>query len=271
MPALTQALAVVRPWLGAERPVAAIVLGSGLGGLTGVLTESRRLGYDAVPGFALPDVPGHAGELVVGRLVGRPVLCQAGRFHAYEGHAASAVGLPIRLFSALGIDTLIVTNAAGGIRRTFRPGTLMLLADHVNLTFRNPLIGPVVPGEERFPDMSAPYDAALRAQAHLVARRLGHELVDGVYAGVLGPSYETPAEIRMLERLGADAVGMSTVQEVVVARARGMRCLGLSVITNLASGISATRLSHEEVMAEGRAAGGRVQGIVAGLVAGLSA
>ncbi len=269
MSALADALAVLRPWLGEARPVAALVLGSGLGGLAARLEDARRLDYAAIPGFARPGVPGHAGELLVGRLGRQVVLCQAGRFHAYEGHSGAAVGLPVRAFAELGIGTLLLTNAAGGIRRSFRPPTLMLLADHLNLTFRTPLSGPVLAGEERFPDMSAPYDAGLRALAHGVAAAAGLRLEEGVYAGLLGPSYETPAEIRMLERLGADAVGMSTVPEVVAARARGMRCLGLSVITNPAAGTTSERLSHDEVMAAGRAAGSAVEAIIAGVVAAL--
>lgn len=269
MSSVADAFAVLRAWLGEARPEAALVLGSGLGGLAARLEDARRLDYAAIPGFARPDVPGHAGELLLGRLGGRAVLCQAGRFHAYEGHAPGTVGLPVRAFAGLGIRTLLLTNAAGGIRRGFRPPTLMLLADHVNLSFRSPLAGRVLEGEERFPDMSAPYDADLRALAHRVARTAGLRLEDGVYAGLMGPSYETPAEIRMLERLGADAVGMSTVQEVMAARARGMRCLGLSVITNAAAGTTGERLSHEEVMAAGRTAGAAVEAIITGVVAAL--
>jgi purine-nucleoside phosphorylase len=164
---------------------------------------------------------------------------------------------------------VILTNAAGGIRRTFTPGTLMLIADQVNLTFRNPLIGRALPGDERFPDMSAPYDPALGALAHAVARERGVRLETGVYAGVLGPSYETPAEIRMLERLGADAVGMSTVAEVIAARARGLRCLGISTITNPAAGIGAARLSHAEVMEAAERVKGDLGALVEGIVARL--
>ncbi len=263
---MNDAVAVLRRWLGPRRPDMALVLGSGLGDFTARLDDPIRLAYREIPGFAEPGVPGHAGELVAGMVSGRAVLCQSGRFHAYEGHPAETVALPVRIFAALGIDTLVLTNAAGGIRRTFRPGSLMLVADQVNLSFRNPLIGRVLEGEERFPDMSAPYDGALRGIAHQVATSRGVALEDGVYAGVMGPSYETPAEIRMLERLGADAVGMSTVLEVVAARARGMRCLGISIITNYASGIGTARLSHEEVMAAASAAGGALAQVLAGVV-----
>ena len=245
----------------------AIVLGSGLGQLAERLEGSIRLSYRDIPGFPEAGVEGHAGELVAGTLAGRVLLCQSGRFHPYEGHYAATVALAVRLFSAIGVRTLLLTNAAGGIRRNFRPGTLMLIADQVNFSFRNPLIGRVLESETRFPDMSAPYDAELRAVAHAVAQRNGVRLEDGVYAGAMGPSYETPAEIRMLERLGADAVGMSTVLEVVAARARSMRCLGISVITNHASGISPTRLSHDEVMQAARAAGDSLERLLTGVVA----
>lgn len=271
MSLVEEAAAVVGPWLGGERPVAALVLGSGLGGLVESLPGARRLGYSSIPGFMNPEVPGHAGELVLGRLGGQPVLCQGGRFHAYEGHTSPAVGLPVRVFAALGIGTLVLTNAAGGIRRDFTPGTLMLIADQVNLTSRNPLVGRLQPGEERFPDMSDPYDPGLRALARSVARDRRVRLAEGVYAGLMGPSYETPAEIRMLERLGADAVGMSTVQEVVTARARGMRCLGISVITNPAAGMAAARLSHAEVISAGQAAGAAMESILTGIIAAIPA
>ncbi len=259
----------VHRWLDGRAPVAAIVLGSGLGQLTDRLAEAIRLPYRTIPGFPEPSVAGHQGELVAGMLGGRLVLCQSGRFHPYEGHAAAAVAVPIRLFAQLGIRCLLLTNAAGGIRRSFRPGTLMLIADQLNLSFRNPLIGRQREGEERFPDMSAPYDDALRRAARAVARTEGVTLEEGVYAGVTGPSYETGAEIRMLERMGADAVGMSTVLEVVTARAAGIRCLGISTITNAAAGISLTPLSHADVMLAAGAAGDALRRVLTGVVAGL--
>src|SRR5207249_456808 len=172
------------------------------------------------PGFPEPGVAGHKGELVAGKLEGVPVIVQAGRFHLYEGHPAGVAGLPARVLAQLGVEILSVTNAAGGVRRTFPGGTLMLIADHINLMWRNPLIGQQQPGEQRFPIMHAPYDGELRALARTVAREMAIRLEEGVYVGLLGPSYETPAEVRMLERLGADAVGMSTVPEVLVARSR---------------------------------------------------
>jgi purine-nucleoside phosphorylase len=251
--AAAAAAAAVSALLSGRKPVALIVLGSGLGDLADHLDGATRLPYRDIPGFPIPTVEGHKGELVLGRLGGRDVLAQAGRFHMYEGHDAATSALCIRTAAALGIGTALFTNAAGGIRRTFRPGTLMLIADHINLQFQSPLIGAVRKGEERFPDMSSPYDPALRAIARDVAGKNGIQLEEGVYAGLLGPSYETPAEVRMLERLGADAVGMSTVAEVIAARALGLRCMGISTVTNLASGIGHTTLSHAEVMETARA------------------
>ena len=234
--------------LGGRKPQVAIVLGSGLGRLAERIEEPVRIGYADIPGFHVPTVQGHKGELVAGTLAGVPVIAQSGRFHMYEGHAATDAVLPVRVFATLGATTLIVTNAAGGIRRSFGPGTLMLISDHINLTGRNPLEGPVLAGETRFPDMTVAYDAELRATARRLAAEQGTTLDEGVYCALLGPTYETPAEVRMLDRLGVDAVGMSTVPEVIVARARGMRCLGISTITNAAAGTTTALLSHADVM-----------------------
>ncbi len=209
--------------------------------------------------------------MVAGELDGVPVLLQSGRFHLYEGHDAQTVALPVRVMAELGVSVLIVTNAAGGLRRTHRPPALMLIADHVNLMWRNPLTGPVLDEEERFPDMSDPYDGALRAHARAAAREAGVTLDEGVYLGVLGPSYETPAEIRAFERIGADAVGMSTVPEVIAARARGVRCLGISTITNLAAGLSTRRLDHDEVLAAGRVVARELTLVVRGVIGRLAA
>src|SRR5439155_4382383 len=178
--------------LGGRRPEIAVVLGSGLGGLADRIAAPVRIPSGAIPGFPVPTVEGHQGELVVGTLSGRSVIAQSGRFHLYEGHRPEVAALPVRTFARVGVRTLIVTNAAGGIRRGFRPGTIMLIGDHLNLTGRNPLVGPVEPGEARFPDLSAAYDPALRALARQVAERLGLAVEEGVYAGLLGPSYETP-------------------------------------------------------------------------------
>jgi purine-nucleoside phosphorylase len=255
---------IVRDALGPLRPQIAIVLGSGLGRLADRVEEAVRIPYAELPGFHVPKVAGHKGELVAGMLGGVAVLLQSGRFHMYEGHTAQEAALPVRVFAALGIDTLIVTNAAGGIHRSYRPGSLMLIGDHLNMTGRTPLEGPVRADETRFPDMSVAYDADLRELARDVAHTAGIPLEEGVYAGLLGPTYETPAEIRMLATLGADAVGMSTVVEVIAARANGMRCLGISLVSNPAAGISPTPLNHVEVMDMAERAGGRLASLIEG-------
>lgn len=262
---IKEAADAVQKAIGKRRPTVAIVLGSGLGFLGEEIADAARVPYAKIPGFPEPTVQGHAGELIAGTLEGKQVIAQSGRFHMYEGHENAVVALPVRVFATLGVKVLIVTNAAGGIRRTFRPGALMLIADHVNTTGRYPLVGPVLEGEERFPDMSAPYDAELRAVARRVAAEEGILLEEGTYAATLGPSYETKAEIEMLKRVGADAVGMSTVPEVIVARARGMRVLGISTVTNLAAGLGAPTLSHKEVLETA----GRVKGDLAKLVKGI--
>ena len=266
---IAEAAAAVRQRLAGRTPSVAIVLGSGLGPFAERLERAVRIPYREVPHFPSPTVIGHVGELVVGSVAGKTVLAQCGRFHAYEGHSAAVCALPVRVCASLGISTLILTNAAGGIRRSFASGTVMLIADHINLTFRNPLFGPVLEGEERFPDMSDPYDAELRAIARRVAREQRVALSEGVYAGLLGPSYETGAEIRMLERLGADAVGMSTVLEVIAARARGIRCMGLSAITNPAAGTTAEKLNHLEVMEVAKRVAGDLATVIEGVVSAL--
>lgn len=269
--AIAEAADAIRSRLGGRRPEVAIVLGSGLGPLADRLRDPLRIPYGDIPHFPPTTVVGHRGELVVGTLTGRMVLVQSGRFHLYEGCAADVAALPVRVFSSLGIETLILTNAAGGIRRSFGRGALMMIADHVNLAFRNPLTGPVLPGEERFPDMSDPWDAGLRTLAREVARTRGIRLEEGVYLQVLGPSYETPAEIRMAERLGADAVGMSSALEVIAARARGMRCLGFSAITNPAAGITGEPVEHAEVVAVAERVAGDLERLVEGVVERLPA
>src|SRR6266513_5570696 len=261
------ATAAVATRLGKLKPRVAIVLGSGLGFLAEEVTEPIRIPYRTIPGFPEPGVAGHKGDLVAGKLEGVPVVVQAGRFHLYEGHPAAVAGLPARVFAELGVEVLIVTNAAGGVRRTFPGGTLMLIADHINLMWRNPLIVQPQPGEQRFPIMHEPYDGELRALARTVAREAGIRMDEGVYAALLGPSYETPSEVRMLERLGADAVGMSTAPEVLVARSRGMRCLGFSIITNPGAGITGEARSHEEVLAVSEEVARKLVVVVKGVLA----
>ena len=247
-------------------PVCAIVLGSGLGGLADRIDNPIRIPFHDIPSFPGATVAGHAGQLISGQLAGRQVLALAGRLHMYEGHDPALAGFPVRLLHALGANVYFASNAAGGVRRTFKAGDLMVIADHINLMFRNPLAGPVEPGDERFPDMSEPYDPELRALLHECGRAAGAPLHDGVYCGLLGPTYETPAEVRMLERLGADAVGMSTVPEVIVARALGMRVAAVSCITNQAAGISSSLLNHGEVLDAGRAVAQRFEDLVVGFV-----
>jgi purine-nucleoside phosphorylase len=264
-----EAAAAVRARLDGHTPTVAIVLGSGLGQFAERLHDAVRIPYDQIPHFPSPTVIGHSGQLVAGVLGGRGVLVQSGRFHMYEGHPAALTALPVRVFGRLGITTLVLTNAAGGIHRSLSSGTVMLIADQINLSFRNGLFGPALPGELRFPDMSDGYDPALRQLARDVAVRRRIPLAEGVYVGLLGPSYETPAEIRMLERLGADAVGMSTVIEVIAARAAGIRCLGFSAITNPAAGVTPNKLSHLEVMEVAYRVAGELAALIEGVVEAL--
>ncbi|HTJ23999.1 MAG TPA: purine-nucleoside phosphorylase [Gemmatimonadaceae bacterium] len=260
---------VIRSRAGGLTPTIAIILGSGLGQLAHEIEARARIPYREVPGFPPATVAGHAGELIVGTLCDKPVIAFAGRFHAYEGHDVRLAAFPPRVAHALGAKTLIVSNAAGGINRLWQPGELMLIRDHINLMFRNPLFGQAEDGDLRFPDMSEPYDSATASIARTVAAEQGILLREGVYAALLGPAYETPAEVRMLEFLGADAVGMSTVPEVIVARAIGMRVLGISCITNLACGLTATPITHDEVLETTARAATRFASLVRGVVARL--
>jgi len=243
-----EAVQYIQPKL-KEKPTIGLVLGSGLGVLAEEIENPTVIPYQEIPGFTVSTVVGHKGQLVVGRLQGKQVVAMQGRFHYYEGHDLSDVVFPIRVMKLLGVEKLIVTNAAGGVNENYRPGDLMLIKDHINLTGRNPLIGPNDDSlGPRFPDMSEAYSRALREVARSVAAEQGIPLQEGVYVGLLGPSYETPAEIRMLRILGGDAVGMSTVPEVIVARHMQMQVLGISCISNMAAGILEQPLSHEEVM-----------------------
>ena len=255
----------IRQHLGVS-PRVGIILGSGLGGIASAIEAPSRVKYRDVPGFPTATVAGHAGEMIGGKLNGTPVVAFSGRFHMYEGHDAALAAFPVRVLHALGAGTLIVSNAAGGTRPSFRPGVIMLITDHINFMFRNPLIGRQEDGDTRFPDMSSPYDRELQSLALQVATEEGISLEQGVYAAELGPSYETRAEVMMLQRLGADAVGMSTVPEVLVARAIGMRVLGLSCITNLACGLSDQPITHEEVLETTARVGAQMQRLVAGIV-----
>lgn len=253
-----------------QTPELALVLGSGLGGLADRIEEPVYIPYAEVPGFPLSTAPGHAGRFVAGRLNGRSVLCMQGRFHYYEGHEMRDIVLPVRVFKALGCRALILTNAAGGVNYDFSVGDFMLIKDHINFMGVNPLrgtnedeIGP------RFCDMSRVYDPALQQIARDVAAAQGLTLREGVYLGYMGPSYETPAEIRAFRTLGADAVGMSTVPEAIAASHCGLPVLALSLITNMAAGMTGQRLSGEEVIAIADQRGPVFQKLVADIVAAL--
>lgn len=248
----------------------AVILGSGLGGYEEELLDPVEIDYDEIPGFPLSTVPGHAGRFIVGTIREKRVLVMSGRFHSYEGYGMDKVTLPVRVMSLLGVNTLIVTNAAGAVNEQYRPGDLVLLSDFINLSGRNPLrgknqdrFGP------RFPDMTNVYDPELRNLARKEAEGLGIDLKEGVYCWMSGPSYETPAEIRMTRILGADLVGMSTVPETIVARHCGMRVLGISSVTNMAAGVLDTPISHEEVLAVGEAVKEPFRKLVSSVIGGL--
>lgn len=231
---------------------AALVLGSGLGAFADEVGGAESIPYEEIPGFARPTVEGHAGRLVVGEVGGAGLAVMQGRFHFYEGYALEEVTFPIRVLGLLGVRTLVLTNAAGGLNNSFTEGALIVISDHLNLMGVNPLLGPNDPRfGTRFPDMTEVYDHEYQEVAVSEARAMGLELRRGIYAALTGPSYETPAEIRMLRLLGADAVGMSTVPEAIVARQQGMRVLGLSCITNMAAGVLDKPINHEEVIETG--------------------
>jgi len=231
------------------KPRIGLILGSGLGDLVEEITDRVSVPYAEIPFFPLSTVEGHAGQLVFGRLRGREVVAMQGRFHLYEGYPAKQVVYPVWAMRLLGVKVLLVTNAAGGVNTDFKPGDLVLIKDHINLTGTNPLLGVNHPElGPRFPDMSDGYDQALRKKTQQVAAELGIAVKEGVYCALLGPSYETPAEIRYLRAIGADQVGMSSALEVIAASHCGMRNLGISCITNMAAGILPQKLSHAEVM-----------------------
>src|SRR5438067_1687463 len=230
------------------QPSIGIILGSGLGGLSNKIADAVRMPFGDIPGFPEATVAGHEGALILGSLGGRDVVALSGRFHLYEGHPAAVSAFPVRVFRALGARDLFVSNAAGGISPKLAVGDLMVISDHLNLMGTNPLIGDLQEGDMRFPDMTDAYDPGFRRVLRNSAEKLGIALREGVYAGLLGPSYETPSEVKMLRMLGADAVGMSTVPEVILARALHMRVAGVSCITNAAAGVTGAALSHAEVL-----------------------
>jgi purine-nucleoside phosphorylase len=245
------------------KPTLGIVLGSGLGGLADQITEAAAIPFSDLPGWPAPTAGGHAGRLVLGRLDGVPIACLQGRLHLYEGLSARLVVEPVLLVRRLGAEAILLTNAAGGINPAYGPGTLMLIADHLNLTGHNPLRGPQEPEiGPRFPDLVDAWSPRLRALMRRAAQGQGVELEEGVYAGLPGPAYETPAEVRMLRTLGADAVGMSTVLEAIAARWAGAELCGISLISNAGAGITGEPLSHAEVLAAGEAAAPRFAALI---------
>jgi purine-nucleoside phosphorylase len=234
------------------RPRIALVLGSGLGGFADSLTDATRIPYAEIPAFPRSTAIGHAGQMVIGKAGGVPVAAMQGRVHLYEGYSAQQVTFPIRVFGRMGIRAVILTNAAGGINLSYSQGALVLIRDHINLQGTNPLVGPNDDGfGVRFPDMTEAYTKSYREFARAAFAKHGLTLHEGVYAGLLGPSYETPAEIEYLRRIGADLVGMSTVAEVIAARHLGIKVLAISCVTNMAAGILDQPLSHAEVMETG--------------------
>lgn len=236
------------------QPAVAIVLGSGLGGFAQELNSPVSIPYGEIPGWPVSTAVGHVGQLVFGQIGGVDIVVMAGRAHLYEGYTQQQVTFGVRTLAQLGIRAIIFTNAAGGINLSYSPGSLVLISDHINLQGSNPLVGPNDDAlGPRFPDMSEAYSRAFRTAAREEAQRLGITLAEGVYAGLLGPTYETPAEIRYLRAIGADLVGMSTVGEVIVANHMGLRCLGISTVTNMAAGVTDAKINHEEVLETGRA------------------
>jgi purine-nucleoside phosphorylase len=250
------------------KPTVAIVLGSGLGALADDVQGADRIPYDRIPGWRKSTAPGHAGQLVIGTLAGKTVAVMKGRLHYYEGYDIKEVVFPIRVFKAMGIETIILTNACGGLNPSYKVGDLMVINDHINFMAANPLRGPNDDAlGPRFPDMVGTYTEALRTLAHAV----DNDLREGVYVGVAGPNYETPAELRMLRHWGADAVGMSTVPEVLVARHAGMRILSIATVTDMATGLPGLidHVTHEEVLAVADKAGKRLGNVVKGVVSKL--
>ncbi|HHU33278.1 MAG TPA: purine-nucleoside phosphorylase [Clostridia bacterium] len=246
---LDESLSYIKAEAENKQPQVGLVLGSGLGPLGNEISKASIIDYKNIPYFPVSTVEGHAGKLIIGNLEGKEVIACQGRFHYYEGYDLTEVTYPIRIMQALGVHTLIVTNAAGGINKSFKPGDIMLIEDHINLLGSNPLRGKNEPElGPRFPDMTEAYAKELKNLATKAANELGITLKKGVYAAFSGPSYETPAEIRFLRLVGADSVGMSTVPEVIVANHANIKVLGISCITNMASGVLDRKLSHDEVV-----------------------
>lgn len=230
------------------RPRVGVVLGSGLGAFVDQIEGKVTLAYDDIPHFKQTTVEGHEGRLILGNINGVEVAVMQGRYHAYEGHDMEQVVFPVRLLARLGIDSIILTNASGGVNTAYKAGDLVMITDHINLSGHNPLVGPnIAELGPRFPDMSRAYDPELRGILSAQAKAIGLDLKEGVYAGVLGPTYETPAEVRMIRTLGGDLVGMSTVPESIAANHLGLRVAGISCVTNMAAGIENVKLQHEDI------------------------
>jgi inosine/guanosine/xanthosine phosphorylase family protein len=269
-PALIAALAAAVRARSPLVPRVGIVLGSGLGGLASDLEDAVSIPFEELPGWPVATAPGHVGRLLLGRLGGTPVVMLQGRFHLYEGNDPGLVVQPVLLFKALGAEIVVLTNAAGGVNPDFGPGTLMVMTDHINLTGRTPLVGQNADEYgPRFVDLTDVWEPALRDALFAAGRAEGVELASGIYVGLLGPSFETPAEVRMLRTLGADAVGMSTVLEAIAARWVGLRVCGVSLVTNAGAGYTGQPLNHEEVLEAGADAGPRLAQVVRRFVADL--
>lgn len=252
-------------------PRIGIVLGSGLGDLANDIEDPVSIPFEELPGWPAATAPGHVGRLILGHVAGVPVVGLQGRFHLYEGNSAGLAIQPVLLFGALGARLVILTNAAGGANPAYTAGTLMVIADHINLTGVSPLLGQNAPEiGERFPDMTDVWAPVHRAALHAAAAAEGVHLEEGVYVALLGPNYETPAEVRMLRTLGADAVGMSTVIEAVAARWAGLEVCGVSLVTNPGAGYSGVPLTHEEVLEAGAAAGPRLARVIRRFIAGFA-
>ncbi|MCX7887310.1 MAG: purine-nucleoside phosphorylase [Verrucomicrobiae bacterium] len=270
MPTVKESKEFIESRLGGMRPEVALIVGSGLGGVVGALEKPLTIAYSEVPHFPKVSVPGHAGQIVFGELSGRKLMVFSGRVHLYEGRSIAEVVYPVHVSDSLGVKILIVTNTAGGINPQFNPGDLMVIEDHINHLGVNPLVGGLNGnGTVRFLDMTNAYSARLREKIEDVAEKLQIPLRRGVYLATLGPSYETPAEVKAFAWLGADAVGMSTVPEGIIARYHNIEVLGISCITNLGAGISSRRLSHEEVLQVGKAAESKLVKLLAGFLAAL--
>ena len=263
----SEAARYVNAKAGGRKPRLAIILGSGLGGVAEAINDAVDIPYAEIPYFASSTIEGHEGKLIIGSCGGVEVAAMKGRVHFYEGYSMEEITLPVRVFSLMEIRSLVITNAAGGASSHLTPGTLMVIKDHLNLMGDNPLRGP---NDERFgrrfPDMTAIYTPAYIDAAHEVARDLGLTLANGIYMGLRGPSYETPAEVRMMAKMGADALGMSTVPEAIVARHCGMKVLAISCITNSAAGLSRAEIKHQEVMEVGERAGRKLSSLIIQLI-----